>query len=92
MINQEQSDKAWKRLSRSWHAKKLSPPVIESWVDKFERMHLNSPSSTPLDLLGRRFKNPVNREPLDGVEPFDFERFQGFGLWLSQKLDRGRAQ
>lgn len=84
-ISAEQNRKAMKRLMRGRKTNiqaNCALNAAEVWRDRFFDQSKAFPDLTPLDHLGRRYLNASNGCLLPNLKPFDFERFQGFGLFL----------
>jgi hypothetical protein len=58
----------------------LSKP--EEWKDQFLAQFNSNRSQNPFDLLPRRYANASARKLDPGSGPFNFDQFQGFGLFL----------
>ena len=89
MISEAQNKKAMRRLTRGWKRSRaenqaniaLSP--AEQWRDRFIDQAAAFPDLDPVDHFGRRYLNASNGCLLENAKPLDFDRFQGFGLFLN---------
>ena len=82
-ISAHQDRAARKRLGIGKYLNSPRPELspVEKWAEWFRQAHLTDPGKSDLELLGKRYPDPRLRESVK--EPFDFVRFQGFGLYLT---------
>lgn len=89
MISSAQNAKALRRLTRGRKQRaaanqaNIALSAAEVWRDRFIDQAAAFPDLEPLDHLGARYLNASNGCLRPDAKPFDFDRFQGFGLFLN---------